>query len=312
MALGGIRFREIRDKGEWQRLHEGVPFKHMTQAWGFGEAKRVTGWRPKRLAIERDGEVLAICQLLQKMVAGMPVATRINLGPLMMPAHDERELEVTCAIRKRWRFFRGPLLIAPAIAYTEESDRAVKAGGLRLRNGFRWSSSRLDLTREEDDLRKALNGKWRNQLTKSEQAGVQLVKGNAQADADWIIARHAEHQGQKGFDGPDTALLHALYGDSPRDFTVYRAAHDGQDIGGVVVYRFGDTAHYYIGWNSAEGRKLNSGNFLLWNAVLDLKRQGCSQFDLGGHGLTGSSGFTGFKLGMNGDCYETVGEFFCF
>jgi hypothetical protein len=47
-----------------------------------------------------DIEVLAICQVLHKTVAGITVASRINLGPLTLDEHAERSAEVHHAIRK--------------------------------------------------------------------------------------------------------------------------------------------------------------------------------------------------------------------
>lgn len=299
---------EIVSETEYQALFGQVDFRHMTQAWAFGEAKRATNWRPRRLAIRRGGEPVAICQVLDRKVACLRVFARINLGPMMLAGHADESMDVLRAIRSRWRYLRnGALLIAPAVLYSDEGVQALKAMGFRLRNQFRWTSSRLDLTRSEADLRKSLAATWRNRLKNSERQGLRFVAGSSPADMEWMVRKHIEHVEEKGFDGPSPTLLRALYRAAPSDFMVFRAEHAGSSVAGMVAYRFGDTAHYYVGWFGPEGRCWNAGNFLFWNASLELKRLGCTQFDLGGHNST--SGFGGFKLGMKGTGYQLLGEF---
>lgn len=314
MTSSAIRIREVEDEAEWGSLFAKVARKYMTQTWAFGESKRPVGWSPRRLAITGGGEVLAICQVLQKSVAGITVVSRINLGPLMLDAHAARSAEVHRAIRKHWRFLaRGILLLAPALENSEANRTVLRDAGFRLRNDFRWSSSQLNLTQSESWLRSSLSAKWRNQLKKAEQSNLQFRSGNGPQDAEWIIRCHSQNLRDKHFPGPPPESVLALYEASPRDFNVYRATDaDGNDLAGMVAYRFGDHAHYYIGWTAGEGRRCNAGNFLLWNAALELKRQDCNRFDLGGHSLIYRGSYDRFKQGMQASCYETAGEFFCF
>lgn len=301
---------EIASETEYQALFARTEFPHMTQSWAFGEAKRATRWLPRRLAIRREGHPVAICQVLARKVAGLPVLARINLGPTLLAGHADEAMDVLHAIRTRWRCLRrGVLLIAPAVPYSDESLRNLKTMGFRLRSQFRWASSRLDLTRSEAELRKSLASTWRNRLKNSERQGLQFIAANSPADVEWMVQRHSEHVAEKGFDGPSPALLRGLYRAAPADFMIFRAVRAGKPVAGMVAYRFGHTAHYYVGWFGPEGRQWSAGNFLFWNASLELKRLGCTAFDLGGHNST--AGFGAFKLGMRGAGYQLLGEFFC-
>ncbi len=301
---------DIDRKAEWEELFATAHFTHMTQSWNFGEAKRASKWRPRRIVIKQDGQPVAICQVLYKMIAGIPVAARINQGPVMLTGHAEKDVDVLIAIRNHWRYLlHGLLLIAPAATYSDKSLEALKAMGFRLRNHNRWTSSRVDLMQSEEEMRKKLNSKWRNQLNKSEHQGLQFVVCDSPFYIEWILQRHIDNMKEKDFDGPSSELLLALYKESPADFNIFKVVREGNAVASVVAYKFGDIAHYYIGNYSSEGRRLNAGNFILWNTALELKRLGCTHFDLGGHSNNSSSGFSGFKLGMNGQKYELVGEF---
>lgn len=299
---------EVVSEAEWRALIARADFSHMTQTWAFGEAKRATKWRPRRLAIQHGGETVAVCQVLDRKVAGLPVLARINLGPMMLAGHADESMDVLHAIRSRWRYLRrGLLLIAPALSYSDEGVRALKAMGFRLRSQFRWASSRLDLRRSEAELRQSLAATWRNRLKNAERHGLRFIAGSSPADAEWMVEKHIENAREKGFTGPSAALLRGLYRAAPADFMVFRAAHEEQPVAAMAAYRFGEAAHYYVGWFGAEGRRQNAGNFLFWNAALRLKQLGCTQFDLGGH--NSNSGFGAFKLGMRGAGYELLGEF---
>ena len=41
------------------------------QMWEWGELKSRTGWQPLRLAVERDGEIVAAMQVLKRSVPGL-------------------------------------------------------------------------------------------------------------------------------------------------------------------------------------------------------------------------------------------------
>jgi hypothetical protein len=312
MATNIAKMREVRAFSEWERLFAQARSPFMTQSWAFGEAKRAMGWTPKRFRIGSQDEVWAICQVLFKSIAGIPLLARINLGPLFINDHDDKAADTLLAIRQHWSLLRrGVLFIAPTLESNEINDRVLLGIGFRRRSQFRWTSSRLDLTQPEDLLRGRLNANWRNQLGKAERSNLRFNVGNAAPDIQWIIQRSIENSIEKGFDGPSPTLIAALSEASPADVFVFRAKYDGEDVAGMMAYRFADHAHYYLGWNGSAGRKLNAGNFILWNAILYLRGQRCKVFDLGGHGLSGNSGFTAFKLGLKGAPYQTSGEYVC-
>ncbi len=85
--------RLVTDAAEWESLFSTVEHPHVTQSWAYGEAKRasagwrprrvvfdVGGWRPRRLVISRTGEPVAICQMPDKCLGAVPMASRLNQG----------------------------------------------------------------------------------------------------------------------------------------------------------------------------------------------------------------------------------------
>ena len=316
----------VTDAAEWDSLFSRVEHPHMTQAWAYGEARRASGahwkvqrrvldtggWRTRRFVFEREGELVAICQLFEKSLAGVPYATRLNRGPLFLGTSPQADVveDVYRALRCRWRHFRrGVLVLAPALGASSENYRLLSDLGFRDRHLPGWPSIRVDLRQDEEWLFKNLRSTWRNRLRSAERSGLELTVSQSPEDVEWIIDRHAGNMREKDFVGPSPALLKALYQAAANDLLVYRARLGQEAVGGMMIYRFGHTAIYYVGWMGREGRKVNVGNFLYWQITLDLKRRGSLWFDLGGErpGATEQ-----FKRGMRGEEYELLNEWLAF
>ena len=103
-------------RAEWEKLFARAHKPAFTQAWCYGEGKAAEGWRVERLILRDNEGPAALCQLLIKRPMGIPV-TRINRGPVFLrEPTPEYRLEVLRALRRRWRFgLGGLLLIAPSL-----------------------------------------------------------------------------------------------------------------------------------------------------------------------------------------------------
>lgn len=305
--------REVVARAEWERLYRLLPMPHMVQAWCYGEAKAAEGWGVERLVFERHGQPLAICQVLVKRLLGLPVAARINRGPQFLAARpsDADGRAVYAALRQRWRFGRrGVLLMAPGLVESEALRAWLRATGFRTRGVAGWCSATLDLTLGEEALRRQLAANWRNHLSVAERGGLHFELSSAPEVVDWMLDRHAEHMRQKGFSGTTVSFLRALQREAPEDFFVARALQGSAPLAGMIVFRFGRSAEYFVGWYGPEARQAKAGNFLLWNAALAMGRLGCERFDLGGY--SSSEGYGRFKQDMRGSEYHLMEEWLAF
>jgi hypothetical protein len=314
----------VTDEAQWEALFSRVEQPHMVQSWAYGEAKRnagrsqarrsvvdAGGWRPRRFVVERDGEPMAIGQLLEKSVAGLRLASRLNRGPLLLDGipGDDVAADVYRELRRCWRR-RGVLVLAPALADTGENRSLLTELGFRPRGGSGWVSNRVDLRSDEDRLRANLTHRWRNRLKVAERSGLEFRVSQSPDDLEWMLARHAENMAEKGFSSPSPDLIRALHVAVPGDVFVGRALLDDETpAGGMIVYRFGRGAEYYAGWMAREHRSLMVGNLLYWGMALELKRRGCEWVDLGGQraGATET-----FKQGMGGAEYRLLGEWLAY
>jgi len=305
--------RQVSEAAEWEALFSRVDHPHLVQSWAYGEAKQASGgWLARRRVFEIEGEPVAICQILDKSLAGIRWASRLNRGPLFLnvDAGEDVIRDVYGALRRGWRHLHGVLLLAPALNADPDNYRMMTEIGFRDRHVAGWRSACLDLRLDEDQLRKNLTHNWRNRLAGAERAGLELRISNSSQDVEWIVDRHVENMREQDFVGPKPALVRALFRAAPDNSTVVQARLGDQPVGGLVAYRFGDTAEAYIGWFGREGRKANVGNLLYWRAILEMRTQGCRCFDLGGYSRDDKYGH--FKRNMNGMEYELLNEWLAF
>jgi len=299
---------------QWGRWMVQASRSNLLQSWDYGEAKAdQEGWRVRRGAFYRDDEPIAFAQVLQKGVPGLLTVSRINRGPLSirpLTAHEQRDIfgqlaNLGCLRRGR------VLTIAPELDLSGSSMVMMGNMGFRQSSPCAYESLWIDLDCDLNALRKLLDGKWRNMLAFSEKAGLTLEIGGDEARFEWMIARYRELMEAKDFSGPPVDLLRSLrrqLGAKDR-MPVLRAMHDGEPVAGVCLARHGAAATYLLGWNGARGRNLKANQYLLWQAIAYLKQSGLRWFDLGGISEEQTPGISAFKLGVNGERYESLGEY---
>ncbi len=307
-APGGIAVVECA-REQWDALFSQLPAPHFPQAWCYGEGKRARGWDVERLVLQQGSQPVALCQVLVRRVLGIPVAARVNRGPMFLPAGTAAQVrsEVMRALRRRWRFGRrGLLLIAPALPQGESGAALMRAAGYLRRSEFSWNSALIDLAAPLDAIRARLSSKWRNHLSGAQRSGARQCARTDREAFDWMLERHAHNMERKGFVGPDVGFVRAVIDSSPQDFRVFQASLDEEPCCGILVARYGAHAETYLSWTSDAGRRANAHHLLLWQVIADMKAAGCRALDLGGYSTTDKYG--AYKRGMKGEEYRLSGE----
>lgn len=285
------------DRLLWDRLMQMAPVPHLTQDWAYARGKVAGGsWRVRHWLIRRGGGIRALLTVLERRVAGVTVASRINRGPILIgPEADEVEWSaILSEVRRRTP---GIVFFAPSLPDTELTTRLLSRLGFRKWQAQGWRSGRIDLDRSEADILAGFTPGFRSKIRQAERAGVEVEVRGDDAAFDWQLDRHTENMRDKGFTAFSPLQLRALRSAAlPGNVTLLRVVSDGEPVAGVSVVRFADHAEYHIGWFGPKGRELNAGNVLMWHAMCEMRRQGVVSFDVGG--LREGDGYTRFKRGM--------------
>ena len=299
---------------QWQQWMAQAGRSNLMQSWAYGGAKSdLSGWRVKRGVFYCDSQPIAIVQMLQKSVAGLLSVSRINRGPLFLRTLQSKEQRAVWEeLARLGSLWQGRFLtLAPELGLSGSSLTLMEDIGFRQSSRRALESVWVSLGLELDALRIRLNGKWRNMLTASEKSALKLEISSGDQFFDWMMARYQELMKEKDFCGPSIDLLLALREHLVEDaqLLILQAVHEGEPVAGICLARHGTAATYLLGWNGNKGRHLKANQYLLWQAVMHLKQSGLSWFDLGGISEEHTPGITAFKLGLNGERYELVGEY---
>lgn len=306
-----VEIVDVVERGEWDLLMGALPFPHLPQSWAYAEAKAATGpWSPRRVAFRQRGRILAIATVLHLRVLGVTVLNRVNRGPIFVDADPgEADQRAVIGALRHWfgRWWRGALMLAPALTEQASSNKLLRDLGFRRWNPRGWRSGRIDLTRSEVEIWTGLGSAFRNRSRTARRAGATVRVADDAATYDWMIAHHLENMRDKGFRAVSAGFLRTLRDTLPEGgVSVFQLLVDGEAVAGMSVVRFGDDCEYHVGWFGAEGRRLNAGNALMWAVITEMKRRGCTRFDLGG--MLDGSGYTQFKRSMRPAEYALAGD----
>lgn len=316
-----VRLVELQE--EWENLWTRCKRKSLPQTWEYGSAKaRAEGWQVQRYVVYDESHVPTA--LFQVLVKGFPIlgrVARVNRGPLMLrdlPAGNYRlSLHALVALmrevsRQRWWMMQ----IAPLLPPSDEVKEGLRKLGFRKQPNHPADSALLSLHGSEDELLMRLDGKWRNCLRKGQKLGVtvKLDQGGV-LYFQWLLEFYKDQQHQKRFDGTSEKMLRALAHNQSKlyKFNLFVAIEESEItdtsmVGVLVTLQFGDFSEYLIAATNDKGRVKQANSVLLWEAILDAKRNGCRWFDVGGLSENTPKGIADFKKGVNPEPYALVGE----
>ncbi|OGT32444.1 MAG: hypothetical protein A3C44_03330 [Gammaproteobacteria bacterium RIFCSPHIGHO2_02_FULL_39_13] len=293
---------------EWHRYFLLVEKSYITQAWAYGDARKIFGWKTIRGIFVDNGVPIALLQIMYKKFLFMKIV-RISYGPLWLikcPT-DTQIREIFYIIKKRWNVIKGCLLfIAPNLENTPENNEILYNLSYFKRKCINAESGLIDLRLSADELRAGIRSNWRNHLKLSEKNALSFHISQTDDDFQWLMSFFKNYQKEKKFRGYHVAQLKEIFSCFSRlnNAWVTIVSKNQGRLGGSLIIGYGTCCVALIIWMSENGRCLNAGNFLLWNSILHAKNQGYLKFDLG------STRQNSFKKGLPQMSYELVGEYF--
>jgi lipid II:glycine glycyltransferase (peptidoglycan interpeptide bridge formation enzyme) len=296
--------------GLWQQLHA-AQRGAMQQSWLYGEALRALEVPIHRVMAFENGQAVAVAQFMVRRIAGYLSLASCARGPVFSPGLDagKRQLfyrQVRASIPTR---ALRVTLFAPDAPL--ESVRQELSGFKRVMTGY--STVAIDLAQPADDLRAAMDGKWRNRLVRAEaEPSLKVFVNASPPQVRWLLAREGEQRATRNFRGLPTEFVQAWMDSAQapaKAFAISRAEVAGEIVAAMLFLLHGSVATYHIGWADEVGRKLNAHNLLLWRAMQYLAERGVSALDLGGVNTHALPGISRFKLGTGGTVLTLAGTY---
>jgi lipid II:glycine glycyltransferase (peptidoglycan interpeptide bridge formation enzyme) len=300
---------------EWSDALETFADATIHQTWSAGRLQ-AGAQNLSHLVLRKDGELAGLAQVAIRKLPFVPcgVAT-VYWGPLWRrrgrDVSGEDLARLMSALKDEYASKRGCLLrVWPASFRDSAMDASDPTLEVLRAHGFRshdesapYRTLLLDLSPSEDDLRKNLDSKWRNQLKAAEKAELRLTEGSSDAMYETFTALLQEMVSRKKF---ETQVDYERYARIHRDLPPTLKMRliicwQGDDpVAAGVFSAVGDTGTYVFGATANSGLRLNGSNLIQWTAIKWMKARGCRWYDLGGVDPAGNPGVYRFKKGIAG------------
>jgi lipid II:glycine glycyltransferase (peptidoglycan interpeptide bridge formation enzyme) len=298
---------------EWSSMLDLFYDANLYQTWSYGAVR----WGRKNLShlvLKRNSEVLGMAQLRiirpTRFNFGMAY---VRWGPLCHRRGRELDAEsVSCtarALQEEYVCKRGLLLqILPNVFVGSPRAALFQYGFSRFTQEPRTSANAyrtfvLDLAPPIEEMRRNLDGKWRNKLTQAEKKGLKIVAGNGTDEYRTFCRMYNQMWKRKAFETTvDVEEFGRLQEDLPDTYRmrILICEQDGRPVAGLVASAMGDSAIYLLGATSDDGLNAKGAYLLQWTLIQWLKENGFKWYDLGGIDPEGNPGVYSFKRGLSG------------
>ncbi len=270
----------------------------LEQDWNYGEALATVSRNDVRRAlICRKGVPVAAVQAVHRRLPAGLRLVRIVRGPVVPPGDaGVSPGEIGRAVRAEFpRWSRTLLFWMPDLSPDRAQDALRPIGKRPMTTAY--STAWADLSPAPDELRKRLRGNWRNQLKKSEAAGLEVRSQSPPPDIDRFVAGYVADRRRLGYRGPDEPVVHCLFSAFGKNALLLQARSSGTTVAAALFLRHAGSATYFLSWTTPAGRQLCAANLLIWRGMLHLRRDGIRWLDIGGLSAA-APGIAAFKLGI--------------
>jgi lipid II:glycine glycyltransferase (peptidoglycan interpeptide bridge formation enzyme) len=298
---------------EWSRMLDSFNDANFYQTWSYGRVR----WGVENLShlvLKRGDEVQGIAQIRivrpTRFKFGMGY---LRWGPLCerrgQPLNPEVAVRMAQALEKEYvekrklfvRVLPNAFAGSPRAEVLQPAFSEFTPEPLVGDNTYR--TFLLDLTPSLDELRKNLDRKWRNQLTRAERNNLIVIAGNGVQEYRAFCEIYRQMRQRKTFETTvDEEEFLRIQEDlpEPHRMRILLCQENGVTVAGMVATAMGDSAIYLLGATSDEGLNAKGAYILQWSMIQWLKENGTRWYDLGGIDPEANPGVYHFKKGFSG------------
>jgi peptidoglycan pentaglycine glycine transferase (the first glycine) len=316
---------------QWDYFVNNHPYGHVLQSWDWGMLKASAGWQPLRLALwdAHDGRIVAGAQVLRRTVPHLPLwvghLAYVPKGPVV-DWQDPERCTLFLRLLDRYIAQQNALALRLEPALEEGSLEAQFLDGYikpleahRIHPVQPLRTILVDLSADEEELRRHMKEKWRYNVGLATRRGVTVRVADSLEDVRrWYdLLQVTSERDQFGVHTLDYYIYVWKLLNEHQIARLLLAEHEGQLLAGIFVTVFGNEGIYMYGASSNERRNLMPNYLLQWEAMRWAKSLGARQYDLWGIPDTDNeqeamAGVYRFKSGWGGrvvrfvGCYERV------
>jgi len=267
-------------QGEWKNIIE--PFRDLSlmQTWEHAETKARTGrWKIERHVFLNGEQVVGAAQAL---IWQLPLIrrgiVRINRGPLWRKGDEEEPGILTILLKELHRYWvekrNMNIQIVPPILEKAAGREMFESAGYQINSQSKnWSSTTIDLTRPEKDIRSSLSGNWRKLLGRVERSGVLCRETRTTESFERFLVEFRKSNLERKLSTSVTdQYLKTMQMILPEDRKMwfFEGWLESEWLGGLLMAQFGDTCMSLALVINDKGRLEHGGYVIHWQAILKM------------------------------------------
>lgn len=320
----------IREVSETEKVLFNQVVNHPLQSWEWGEFRKKTGVKVRRLGVFEGKKLKAGYQLtfhplpLPRIFRGK-IKFTIGYFP-KGPMPDETMLKALRKIGQKENslFIKLEPNVASPISqkgsptsWQTVKDFLLKHGCKKGRPLFTQYSFQLDLTKNEKALLSQMKPKTRYNVRLAEKKGVKIIEDStAKGFEEYLKLRATTLKRQAFFDHTEKYKWQMWRQLQPAGMAhLLKAVYQKKVLAVWVLFIFKNVLYYPYGASSNQHRELMASNLLMWETMRFGKKKNCQIFDT--WGSLGPNpdpknpwyGFHRFKIGYGGQLVEFLGSF---
>jgi peptidoglycan pentaglycine glycine transferase (the first glycine) len=317
--------REFPDP-DWDRFVETTHGGTYQQSSMWAQVKSTVDWRPIRLALSRDGRVVAGCQVLVRSFGRFGVVAFVSRGPLVAHDHPDALVAVLNTLQRivkeeRFRYLK----LQPPPDCNDVSgvlkERGFVPSGLDAAPRL---TVRVDLRKSPDVLLAAMRTRARTYIRQAERRGV-VIRQGGESDLPVLYELVKATSRRQGFTLYSQTYLEEMW----RIFheqgraCLMIAEYRGEVLSSNLLIGFGKSVVYKVGGWSGVRRDVRPNELLHWAGIQWGREHGYRYYDFEGINrsvgeaiLAAQSGrdlpfhgTTHFKLGFGGEVTRFPGAY---
>lgn len=302
---------------QWEQKFEQVRRSSLLQSYAYARAHYpAMGQSPRWGCIYINGQEEGIFQIAEaKTLWGAFHALILDMGPLWYETSSATAAKNAAFFGEFNRLFpRRPgrsRRIIPNLENSSEAYNMLKECGFLYQEGSSYKTVWIDLEHSEEDLRRNLKSKWRNLLNKAQKQSLHLdIDETGQTLPNFLdaFAKHREEKKYKSISPKQ--VLHLFKTFHAQKNVMIAHVKQGDEVGAsALILRHGRAATYQLGFVTPAGRPVCANYLLMWEVMVELKKRGVKDFDLGGVNEYDAKAIQQFKGGLGGEEVSYAGLF---
>lgn len=293
---------------------------HPLQSWEWGEFRKQTGHKIKRLGLYENG---IIRNGFQVSFHSIPHFSQpVGYCPRgYTPDTQQLTALQEIAQKEKALFIKLEPNVAQPISQSSELDPLKKLlekhDAVPGRPLFTKYSFQLDLTQSEEDILRNMTSKTRYNASLASRKGVTIRENTSKEGMDQYIEILEETTSRQGFYAHDAQYFHTMWDSIGQSgmLRIFEAVYQEKVLVSWIMFVFNGVLYYPYGSSRNIHREVMASNLMMWEMIRFGQNTGCHLFDMWGSlGPEPNEndpwyGFHKFKKGYGGELVEFLGTY---